>query len=353
MNPFGVLVGSARLITGLGFSGGRLRRKNVCLFAVCALLVVLRTTVDAQQSGQVFQVGYLDDSSAAGTAEVLEVFRHQMSQLGWLEGKNISFEYRFSEGKGLDQLAKLAAELVRLKVNVIVTSGDTGTRAAQKLTTAIPIVMAGVGDPVVQGLIPSLARPGGNTTGLATLAPDLGGKRLEILKEALPRATRIGVILGGAGQGAKRQLKEMSAASSALGLILEDIGVASDREQLVSAFQTAMRERVHAIMTTSGPVVFSQRKNIVALAINHRLPGMYPQKEFADEGGLMSYGIDTPDMYRRAAVYVDKILKGAKPADLPVEQPTKFEFVINLKTAKQIGLTIPPNVLVRADRVIR
>jgi putative tryptophan/tyrosine transport system substrate-binding protein len=318
-----------------------------------ALLFALSFPAEAQEAGKTTRIGYLDDSIAASSGELLDAFRKQMSQLGWFEGRNLTIEYRFAEGKGLDRLAELAVELIRLKVDVIVTSGDSGTRAAQKATSTIPIVMAGVGDPVGQGLIANLARPGGNITGLATLAPELGGKRLEILKEVIPRSTRIGILAGGTGRGAERQLKEMRVAAVALGLKLEEIGVASDREKLVNAFQTAVRVRVHAITTTSGPVIFAQRKNIIVLSAPNRLPAMYPQKEFVEDGGLMSYGEDRSDIYRRAATYVDKILKGTMPADLPVEQLMKFEFVINAKTAKQIGLTIPPNVLARADRVIR
>jgi putative ABC transport system substrate-binding protein len=215
------------------------------------------------------------------------------------------------------------------------------------------VMLLSVGDPVAQGLVASLARPGGNITGLASLADDLAGKKIEILKEVIPKSTRVGVITGGGGRGAQLQLKAMRAAAVALGIRLVEIGVAGDPEKLVNAFQTAVRERVNAIITTTGPVIFGQRKSIIVLAANYRLPAMYPQKEFVEDGGLMSYGVDRRDNYRRAAIYADKILKGAKPADLPVEQPTTFEFFANLKTAKQIGLTIPPNVLARADRVIR
>jgi putative ABC transport system substrate-binding protein len=316
------------------------------LFAPCFL-------AEAQQRGQAARIGYIDDSTASGSAEVLEAFRKQMTQLGWVEGKNLTIEYRFGEGKGPDRLHELAVELVRLKLEVFLVSGTSSALAAKKATSTIPIVMAGVGDPVAQGLIANLARPGGNFTGLATFAAELGGKRLEILKEVIPRSTRVGVLAGGTGRGAELQLKEMRATALALGLRLEEIGVASDPEKLVNAFQTAVRERVHAIITTSGPVIFGQRKSIVVLAAHHRLPAMYPQKDFVEEGGLMSYGEDHREIYRRSAVYADRILKGAKPADLPAERPTKFEFLINLKTAKQIGLTIPPNVLARADKVVK
>jgi putative ABC transport system substrate-binding protein len=277
-----------------------------------------------------------------------------MSQLGWVEGKNLTIEYQFGEGKGPGRLAELAAELVRVKLDVIVVAATSPALAAKKATSTIPIVMAGVGDPVGQGIIASLARPGGNITGLASLAAELSGKRLEVLKEVVPRSTRVGVLgTAGRGRGAQLQFKEMKAAALALGLKLEEIGVAIDPEGLENAFQTAVRERVNAVITTAGPAIFSQRKRIVELAGKYRLPAIYPQKEFVDGGGLMSYGLDYPDLYRRAAIYVDKILKGTKPADLPVEQPMKFEFIVNLKTAKQIGLKIPQSVLYRADRVIR
>jgi ABC-type uncharacterized transport system substrate-binding protein len=317
------------------------------------VLLAVAVIAEAQQPKKVPRIGYLDNSTAAGSAELIGVFRKEMIQLGWVEGKNITVEYRFGEGKGSDQLANLAAEIVRIKPDVIVVPGTGEAWAAKKATSTIPIVMAAVGDPVGQGLIASLAQPRGNITGLASLAAELGGKRLEILKEVMPKSTRVGVLRGGEGRGGELQLKEMRAAAVALGLTLEEVGAASDPEKLVNAFQTAVRKRVHSIITTSGAVVFAEKKSIIVLAANHRLPAIYPQKEFVEEGGLMSYGVDRRDIYRRGAIYVDKILNGIKPADLPVEQLNKFEFVINLKTAKQIGLTIPPNVLARADKVIR
>jgi putative ABC transport system substrate-binding protein len=318
-----------------------------------ALLLALSYTAEAQQPRQTTRIGYLEDSTAAGSAELLEAFRKQMTQLGWVEGKNLTIEYRFGDGKGAARLSELAAELVRLKVDVIVVSATSAALAAKKATNTIPIVMATVGDPVGQGIISSLARPGGNITGHASFSAELAGKRLEILKDVVPASKRIGVLMGGTGRGGQMQVQEIRTAAPALGLTLQEIGFASDPEKLVNAFQTAVRERVHGIITTSGPVIFAERKSIVVLAANYRLPAIYPQKEFVDEGGLMSYGADRRDNYRRAAIYVDKILKGAKPADLPVEQPTKFEFIINLKTAKQIGLTISPDMLARADKVIK
>jgi putative tryptophan/tyrosine transport system substrate-binding protein len=318
-----------------------------------SLLVTTAPLVVAQQAAKAVRIGYLDDGSAAGSAEVLEAFRKQMTQLNWIEGKNLTIEYRYAEGKGPDRRAELAIELVRLKPDVVVVDIVSSALAAKKATSTIPIVMVSVGDPVGRGLITSLARPGGNITGLAGFPEELAGKRVEILKEVLPKSTRIGVITGGVGLGAELQVKTMKEVGSALGLKLEVVGEASDAEKLVKAFQTAARERVNAIVTTSGTVTFGQRKSIIVLAANYKLPAIYPWREFVEDGGLMSYGTDRRDNYRRAAFYVDKILKGAKPADLPVEQPKKFEFIINLKAAKQIGLTIPPNVLARADKVIK
>jgi putative ABC transport system substrate-binding protein len=329
-------------------------RKKIVGLSLTAMLFVLSFSVEAQGPEKSARIGYLEDGTAAGRAELLEVFRQQMSQLGWVEGKNLTIEYRFGEGKGPSRLAELAAELVRVKPDVIVVSATSPALAAKKATGTIPIVMASVGDPVGQGIIASLARPGENITGLASLTAELAGKRLEILKEVVPRSTRVGVLRGErVGRGGQLQLKEMRAAALALGLKLEEIGVASDPEGLENAFQTAVRERVSAITTTAGPASFSQRKRIVELAGKYRLPAIYSEEEFVEAGGLMSYGVDRSDQYRRAAIYVDKILKGAKPADLPVEQPTKFELVINLKAAKQIGLTIPQSVLYRADKVIK
>ena len=286
-------------------------------------------------------------------AVLLEAFRQEMSKLGWIEGKNITIEYRFAEQKP-ERLPELAADLVRLKVDLIVVTGAPSALAAKKATTTIPIVMANAGDPVGAGLVASLARPGGNVTGLSSLAPELNTKRLEILKDAVPKLARVGLLRQAGGSiGEDLQLKEIRAAALALKLKLEEIETQPDAKGLESAFQTAKQKQVGAIMTTTTRPFFAERKRIVELAGKYRLPAIYPQKEFVDEGGLMSYGADYDDLFRRAAVYVDKILKGAKPADLPVQQATKFEFVINLKAAKQIGLTIPGRVLERANKVIK
>ena len=276
-----------------------------------------------------------------------------MSKLGWIEGKNITIEYRFAEGKN-DRLPELAAELVRLKVDLIVVTGGPVALAAKKATTTIPILMTTSADPVGEGLVASLARPGGNVTGFSTLAGELNTKRLEILKDAVPNLARVGVLrLSGDNIGQDPQLKVLRPAALALKLKLEEIETEPDAKGLESAFQTAKQKQVNAIMTTATRPFFAERKRIVELAGKYRLPAIYFQKEFVDEGGLMSYGADYDDLFRRAAVYVDKILKGAKPADLPVQQATKFEFVINLKAAKQIGLTLSPEFLSRANKVIK
>jgi putative ABC transport system substrate-binding protein len=328
-------------------------KAKMFVYALPALILAIIHIAEAQQETKGIRIGYLDEGTAVGSGELLDAFRKQMIQLGWVEGKNLSIEYRYAQNK-TDRLGELAAELVRLNLDVIVVPTTGPALAAKKATSTIPIVMVSVGDPVERGLITSLARPGGNITGQAAFAEELAGKRIEILKEVLPKSTRIGVIIGaGGGRGSELQVKAMKAAAVTLGVKLEVMGEASDSEKLVKAFQTAVRERVNAIITTSGNLIFGQRKSIIVLAANYKLPAIYAQKEFVDDGGLMSYGVDRRDSYRRAAIYVDKILKGAKPSDLPVERPTKFELVINLKTAKQIGLTIPPNVLARADKVIK
>ena len=331
-----------------------LARKWLGLATFAFAFALSGTVAEPQRPAKAARIGYLEDGTAAGSAELLDAFRKQMTQLNWIEGKNLTIEYRYGEGKGVTRLAELAVELVGLKLDLIVVADASAALAAKRATSTAPIVMASVGDPVAQGLISSLARPGGNITGLASFADELAGKRVEILKEVLPKSTRIGVIIGGgSGRGAELQLKVMKEAGSGLGLKLVEIGAASDPEKLVNAFQVAVRERVNAIITTSGAVIFGQRKSIIVLVANHKLPAIYPQKEFVEDGGLMSYGVDRRDNYRRAAIYVDKILKGAKPANIPVERPTKFEFFANLKTAKQIGLTIPPQVVARADKVIK
>ena len=333
-----------------GQGGGKPVRKQFLLFVLTTLFLATVNPTHAQQPGKIPRIGFLDPSTASGSAVLVEVFRQEMTKLGWIEGKNIAVEYRFAENKGSESLPELAADLVRLKVDLIVVTGAPDALAAKGATTTIPIVMAAVGDPVGSGLVGSLARPGGNVTGLSSLAFELNTKRLEILKDAVPKLARVGLLRRSA---ASLQLKPLRAAAQSLKLKLEEIETQPDAKGLESAFQTAKQKQVKAIMTTTTNFFFAERKRIVELAVKYRLPGIYSEKAYVDDGCLMSYGADNTDLYRRAAVYVDKILKGAKPADLPVQQATKFEFVINLKAAKQIGLTIPPDVLARATKVIK
>jgi putative tryptophan/tyrosine transport system substrate-binding protein len=325
-------------------------RKLVGILAIVVAFATCGAAAHAQQPGKIFRIGYLDPGTASGGAVLVDTFRQELGKLGWLEGKNITIEYRFA-GQKSERLADLAADLVRLKVDVILVTQATPALAAKSATTTVPIVMTNVGDPVGAGLVASLARPGGNVTGLSGLSIQLNTKRLEILTDAVPKLARVALLWPGTGQ--QSQLKELRAAAPALRLKLEEIKTQADAKGLETAFRTAKEKPVGAIMTTQNRTFFAERKRIVELAGKHRLPGIYFQKEFVDEGGLMSYGADFADLYRRVAVYVDKILKGAKPADLPVQQATKFEFIVSLKAAKQIGLTIPVNVLERANRVIR
>jgi putative tryptophan/tyrosine transport system substrate-binding protein len=321
--------------------------------ACVAMLLAVAVVAEAQQPGKVFRIGFLDHSTASGSAVLVDAFRQELSKLGWIEGKNFVIDYRFAE-QNIERLPELAADLVRLKVDLIVASGTPAALAAKKATTTISIVMTNTSDPVSLGLVTSLARPGGNVTGNASLTPELNSKRLEVLKDAVPKLARVGLLWPrGGGAAADLQLKELRLAATALKLKLEEIETQPDVKGFESAFQTAKQKQVNAITTTATSRFFAERKRIVELAVKYRLPAIYFQKEFADEGGLMSYGVDYVDLYRRAAVYVDKILKAARPADLPVQQATKFEFIINLKAAKQIGLTIPVRVLERANQVIK
>jgi putative ABC transport system substrate-binding protein len=322
------------------------------VLALSFLLLAPCSSTQAQPVGKIFRIGFLDPSTTSGMAGLLEAFRQELSKLGWIEGKNITIEYRFAEQKS-ERLPELAAELVRLKVDLIVTSGGPTPLAAKKATSTIPIVMTNSVDPVGAGLVASLARPGGNVTGNSGLSPELITKMLEILKDAVPKLTRVGHLRSRGGSVTELQLKELGPAAQALKIKLEEIATEPDAQGLENAFKTAKQKQVGAIMVNPGRRFAAERKRIVELAGKYRLPAIYFSKEFVDDGGLMSYGVDFTDLFRRAAVYVDRILKGAKPADLPVQQATKFEFVINLKAAKQIGLTIPPNVLMRADKVIK
>ena len=286
---------------------------------VLAVAVVLcGAAAHAQQAGKVARIGFLDASTASGMAVLIDAFRQELTKLGWIEGKTFTIEYRFAERKR-EHLPELAADLVRLKVDLIVVSGTNGALAAKSATTTIPVVVANAGDPVTAGLVASLARPGGNVTGLASLSPELNTKRLEILKDVVPQLARVGLVRPpGASIAQDLQLKELRPAALALKLKLEEIETQPDAKGLESAFQTAKQKQVGAIMMTSNPRFFAERKRIVELAGKYRLPAIYPQKEFVDEGGLMSYGVELADQFRRSAHYVDKILKGSKPADLPV-----------------------------------
>jgi putative ABC transport system substrate-binding protein len=328
---------------------GEAIRTILCLSLTIAM-VVAGAIAQAQQTGKILRIGFLDGGTAAGKAVLVEAFRQELSKAGWIEEKNFTIEYRFSEGKP-GRRSELAAELVRLKVDLMVVTGSAAALDAKRATATIPIVMTNAADPEDVGLVASLARPGGNVTGLSNLAYELNTKRLEILKDVIPKLARVGLLKPAGGSG--RQLKQLRPAAQALKVKLEEIETQRDTKSLESAFQAAKQKQVGAIMTTSGRSFFAERKQIVELTVKHRLPAIYFQKEFIDEGGLMSYGADYVDLFRRAAVYVDKILKGAKPADLPVQQATKFEFIVNLKAAKQIGLTIPVRVLERANQVIK
>ena len=327
-----------------------MNRKLVWLVTV--LLCAYVHLAEAQQPAKVPRIAFLAGGSRSADSLLLETFWQRMKRLGYTEGENITAEYRFAEGV-LQRLPDFAAELVRLNVDVIVGPGS-GAVAAKKATDAIPIVVA-YGDAVGQGLVASLARPGGNVTGLTNLAPELSGKRLELLKEAFPKVTRVAVLWSGRDSkaiGQELMLEDTKVTAGALRMTLQPLELRTV-DDFDPAFSAIKRERADALIAMRNPLTATHRIRIVDFAAQSRLPAMYTDWEFVDAGGLMSYGVDVPDLWGRAAVYVDKILKGSKPADLPVEQPRKFELIINLKAAKQIGLTIPPSVLARADRVIK
>jgi putative tryptophan/tyrosine transport system substrate-binding protein len=326
--------------------------KWVGLALVIALTFALGGAVaEAQQPARIPRIGILIPTSESNLSARVEAFRQRLRELGYVEGKNIFIEYRYADGK-LERLPDLADELVRLKVDVIVTPGGSAILAAKKASATIPMVFAAAPDPVGSGLVSSLARPGGNITGLSMMAPDLDGKRLELLKEAFPKSVRVAFLWQAGGMRGNLELTDMEAAAKVLGIKLLSLPVRS-LDDFDSAFARAKREGAQTLITTTGALISTQRRQVLDFAAKNRLPAMYPNSEFVEAGGLMSYGPDYTDLWRRAADYVDKILKGTKPADMPVEQPTKFDFVVNLKTAKQIGLTIPQKVLERADKVIR
>ncbi|HEY2917540.1 MAG TPA: ABC transporter substrate-binding protein [Candidatus Binatia bacterium] len=326
-----------------------MRRRNF-VFALGAIFLTRSFPSQAQQPARILRIGILIAASASFYSARVEAFRQRLRELGYVEGKNIVIEYRYTEAK-LERLPDLAAELVSLKVDVIVTTGP-GILAAKKASPTMPIVFASFGDPVGGGLVSSLARPGGNITGLSLMTADLDGKRLELLKEAFPKVARVAFLWVPGGPTGNLPLTEMEAAAKALRLKLLSLEVRS-LDDFESAFARAKREGAQALITFPNPLIATQRRQVLDFAAKNRLPAMYPSSENVEAGGLMSYGPNGADLWRRAADFVDKILKGAKPADLPVEQPKKFEFIVNLKTAEQIGLTIPPKVLAQADKVIK
>jgi ABC-type uncharacterized transport system substrate-binding protein len=326
-------------------------RKNVIRLTLCAMLFALSYSASAQQPKKVPRIGFLSAVSSSSISARYEAFRQGLRELGYIEGKNIIIDSRYADGK-LDRLSELAAELVRLNGDAIVTTGPTSTRAAKEASVKIAIVMAQDADPVGSGFVASLARPGGNITGLSTLAPELSGKQMEILKEILPKFSRVAVLGTSTQPGNAQSLRETEHAAGAFGVQLQYLDILNPND-IGTALRAAGKGRADAVLMLASPVLNSQRKQIADLTVKSRLPVMFFAPEYVQDGGLMSYAPHFAELFRRAATYVDKVLKGVKPGELPVEQPTKFEFVINLKAAKQIGLTIPPNVLARADRVIR
>jgi putative ABC transport system substrate-binding protein len=327
---------------------------KITVLTLCAILLALCVPAQAQQAKKIPRIGYLTGATPDGQSARIESFRQGLRELGYVEGKNIIIiiiEYRYAEEKR-DRLSTLAAELVRLKVDVIVTGGGGSTRAAKEATNTIPIVMAQDSDPVGNGFVASLARPGGNITGLSNLSPEISGKQLELLKEIIPKLSRVAVLGTSTSPANAPQLRELELAAGAFNVKLQYLGVL-DPKDIETAFRAATKGSAEAILVLPGPIFNSNRSQIAKLAVKSRLPAIYSHSRYVIDGGLMTYSVNQTDLDRRAATYVDKILKGAKPAELPVEQPQKFEFIINLRAAKQIGLTIPPNVLARADKVIK
>jgi putative tryptophan/tyrosine transport system substrate-binding protein len=340
----------------LGFSSRNSQsaiRNPKFLYFFCAVLFAPSFPAQAQQStGKVPRIGFLTTASASDpqTTLRLDAFRHGLRDLGYVEGKTVNIDYQYADGKP-ERLPQLAEELIDLKINILLASNATVARAAKKSNVTIPIFVANIGE--LSGLVDSLARPGGNVTGLTHISIELLGKRLELLKDALPKVSRFVFLDDAITKGYQRVAKETQGAAKALGVQLQVVEVKATNSDIEGVFQTMVKERIGAFIVESTPRILFQRKKILALAEQNRLPAMHSEEEWVNSGGLMSYGANRNDPFRRVATYVDKILKGAKPADLPVEQPIKFEFIINLKAAKHIGLTIPPNVLARADKVIR
>ena len=328
-----------------------MKKSAVSSILVAAVLLAVTVIAEAQQSTKVPQIGFLSLGSVASMASRVNAFQNGLREHGYVEDRNIHVEYRYADGDQ-NRLRQFAAELVSLKVDAVVTGGSLATRPAMQATSTIPVIMAYDANPVESGVVTSLARPGGNITGLTSLTHDLSGKRLELIKEAVPKLSRVAVFVNPSEPSLASSLKEFEAVAKVLGVTVYPFEIRS-AEDIDKGFQAATNIRAGALMAISDPITFTNRKRVADLAIKNRLPSIHGQIQFIDAGALMVYGPDESDMYRRAVKFVDKILKGAKPADLPVEQPMKFEFIINLKTAKQIELTIPPNVLARADKVIK
>jgi putative tryptophan/tyrosine transport system substrate-binding protein len=324
---------------------------KIFIWLLAAVLLIAVAPTEAQQTGKVPRIGVLEYGASSSAAPRVKPFQQGLRDLGYVEGKNIIVEYRYAELRA-DRLSDYANELVRLKVEVIFASADVSARAAKEASNTIPIVFATATDPVRDGFVSSLARPGGNLTGLSLLAPELNGKRIELLKEAFPKITKVGFVRRVSSASSERSIEDAEVVAKALGLQLQAIRL-KESDDINSGFEAAKRAGVQALAFPPSVFLSTHRERIISVAATNKLPAIYSTPGFVDAGGLMSYGPDVSDNFRRAATYVDKILKGAKPSDLPVEQPTKFEFVINLKAAKQIGVTIPPNVLARADRVIK
>jgi putative ABC transport system substrate-binding protein len=328
-----------------------MKKASLSSILVAVLLLALGVIVEAQQPKKVPRIGFLGGNSPSVISARVDAFRQGLRDLGYIEGENILAEYRWAEGKA-DRLPDLAAELLRLKVEIIVTQGTQATLVAKQATNTIPIVTVGAGDLVGEGLVASLARPGGNVTGATNIDPDLSAKRLELLKETFPKVSRVAVLYHGGPGGDHEELKETQTAARALGIQIQPLEV-KDPSQFLDAYAAMKKKQASALIIFHGTFTAFNRRQLVELAIKNRLPTMCGEPDWSAAGGLISYGHDRRDQWRRAAYFVDKILKGAKPGDLPVEQPKKFELVINLQTAKQIGLAIPPNVLARVDKVIK
>ena len=332
-------------------NSGLTHQHSVLYAALCAMLSALCVSAEAQQPTKVARIGLIVAVSPSAAAARIEAFRQGLRELGYIDAKNIVIEARYAE-ENLDRLPTLAAELVRLKVDVIVTAGGQATRAAKQATSTIPIVMTQDPDPVSSGFVASLARPAGNITGLSTLAPELSGKRLELLGEVVPKFSRVAIVGTSTQPGHAQTLKELKLAAKKLKVQIQEVDVLKI-DDIEVAFRAASRGRADGVLTLTSAILRSQRAHLASLAVKTRIAAIYNDLQFVEAGGLIFYGVSSLDLDRRAASFVDKILKGAKPGDLPIEQPAKFDMVVNLKAAKQIGLTIPPNVLARADKVIR